>query len=458
MRREPSVWDIMPSLEEKTEKVISAYRGKKLAVGVSGGRDSMCLLNATVNCGVVLREDILVVHVNHCLRESADSDEAFVREFCARNSLEFKAFRVDVKRECAKNGLSVEHAARNLRYAVFFDLIKSRAADVILTAHHALDNAESVLMHMFRGAGIDGLRAMSATRSCMACSDDASGERLPLVRPFLDVYPEEIDEYVDRNGIRFVVDETNGEDDADRNFLRHNVIPVIEKRYRGAIRAINELSRECADVCEFMDGALDRRYIGVDCGTVTISDDALSTPLAHRYVREALKFFTLTDITRAQTDRVVALKDARTGAEVELSGGIVAAREYGRIALYLPRLPYDGEKPLVFGANFIDGLAFDVCESSADPKSIRGCAVDGDALRGATVRFRRDGDVFTPCGGKTKKLKQYFIDKKIPKRMRDRLPLICNGKTVLVVVGVEVSEQAKRTGSTALCAAVLPRR
>ncbi|MCM1368230.1 MAG: tRNA lysidine(34) synthetase TilS [Roseburia sp.] len=446
----------MDILEEKTAVALSPYRGKKLAVGVSGGRDSMCLISAVVGCGFP-RGDIVVVHVNHGLREQADSDESFVREYCAQRSLEFRAFRVDVKRECAAKGLSVEQAARDLRYGVFFDLIKSRAADVILTAHHALDNAESVLMHMFRGSGIDGLRAMSAPRAVSSEAGDRRGG-LPLIRPFLDVYPEEIEGYAARNDIKYVTDETNGIDDADRNYLRLNVIPLIERRYRGAVRAINELSRECADVCEFMDGALKQEYISIDGGVVTVADAAFASPLAHRYVRAALKFFTLTDISRAQTDRVVALCGSRTGAEVELSGGIVAAREYGCVALYLPRLPYMGEKPLVFGANFIDGLAFDVTENADDPKAIRGCAVDGDALRGATVRFRRDGDVITPCGGKTKKLKQFFIDKKIPKRLRDRIPLVCKGSTVLVAVGVEVSEQAKRTQATTFCAAVVPRR
>ena len=115
--------------------------------------------------------------------------------------------------------------------------------------------------------------------------------------------------------------------------------------------------------------------------------------------------------------------------------------------LYLPRPRYDGERPLLLGANFIDGLAVDIYNIS-DSAIMQGLTVDLDKLDGATLRFRRDGDRFAPYGGKNKKLKQYFIDNKIPCRDRDRIPLICKGNNVLVVVGVEISDEVKITQST----------
>ena len=164
------------------------------------------------------------------------------------------------------------------------------------------------------------------------------------------------------------------------------------------------------------------------------------------------------DITREQTDRVVALAHMRIGASVELSGGIVAAREYGRVALYIPRLECDAEYPVALGGNYIDGLAVDIARCDVSPQSVKGGAVDFDKLDGAVLRFRRDGDVFTPFGGKRKKLKQYFIDKKIPKRLRNRIPLICRGDEVLVAVGVEISDSVKQTADTAVKAVVRLRR
>lgn len=472
----------MVDLTQKTARFLSAYADKKIAVGVSGGRDSMCLLHAVVGCGVVARERIVAVHVNHGLRKTAARDEAFVREFCEKNGIRFAAYSVDVKKESAKNRLTVEQAARSLRYDIFYDIIKSRTADCVLTAHHALDNAESVLMHMFRGAGLDGMCGMNggyefaaneavplhmfrgavdgmcgisggelATDGTVNCAPDClknknGGE--VILRPFLDVYPSELDEYAAAHNIEYVTDETNFETDADRNFLRLNVMPLVEQRYRGAVRAVNELARECREACALLDGMLDMSEISYDRGAVLVSDGALDGALGARYVRRALEYFTLTDVTREQIRRVVRLVGMRTGATVELSNGVCAAREYGAVALYVPRDKYDGEVPFVLGANFIDGLVVESSKSDVDPRAVRGGAVDLSSLAGATLRFRRDGDMFTPYGGGTKKLKQYFTDNKIPRRVRDRIPLVCKGSTVLVAVGVQVSAQAAVTPDT----------
>lgn len=438
----------MNGLLEKTAEFLAAYKQNKLAVGVSGGRDSVCLLHAVLNCGAVQRDNIVVVHVNHKLRDAADSDEKFVRELCARYGVKFMSYTVDVKGDSAASGATIEQAARTLRYGVFAEIIKRGAADYVLSAHHALDNAETTLMHLFRGAGLDGLRGMKA-------SGDMLGGR--MLRPFIDVYPDELDEYVERHDLAFVTDETNFIDDADRNYIRLIVLPTIERRYRGAVRAVNELSAECVAACEALDGALDMNKISFCDGAVIIDDSALHTPLAARYVRRAAAYFSTVDLTRDMTERVVKLAQMRVGATVEINNGVVASHEYGCIALYIPRLKCDVELPIKVGANFIDGLAVDVNKSDASPLSVRGGAVDLDALTGATLRFRREGDMFTPFGGKRKKLKQYFIDKKIPKRLRDRIPLVCRGNDVLVVVGVEIADEVKQTKNTVNKAVVCPR-
>lgn len=434
----------MSGLLEKTAERLAIYSGKTVAVAVSGGRDSVCLLHAAINCGVLDRSKIVAVHVNHNLRQNAVRDENFVRRFCEKNGVAIRVFSVDVKTEAAKNGLTIEQAARNMRYAIFRDLIKSGVADVVVTAHHALDNAESILMHLFRGSGLDGLCGMKSTE---------------FARPIIDVYPEELDDYARENLLDYVTDETNLEDDADRNFLRLDVIPLIERRYKGAVRAVNALSRECDGVCGLLDGMLDDKLIGRDDGAVTIFDSAFTDPvLAARYVRKAMEYFSLTDLTRVAVERVIDLRNRRTGATVELPFGVVAARECGRIALYIPREKFDGEVLFKVGASFIDGLAVDVAFYDGNIKDApRGCLVDLDALTDAVIRFRRDGDRFTPFGGGRKKLKQYFIDKKIPSRIRDRIPLVCKGDEVLCVVGTEISDEAKVTDKTVRAATVARR-
>ncbi len=400
----------------------------------------MCLLHALINCGAVSREKITAVHINHGLREEADADQKFVQEFCAENGIDFSAHKVDVKKCVDQSGRTVEQAARYLRYNVFYSLLTSGYA-AVLTAHHALDNAESVLMHIFRGAGLDGLRGMNA----------ANAQDGKILRPFLSVYPDELDEYAKSNGIKFVVDKTNFQDDADRNFLRLNVIPLIEKRYRGAVRAVNELSEECGAVCDVLDGALDRSLIRHDGGAIKVLSAALDSKLNHRYIREAVKYFSLTDVTRAQIERVAELRTMRVGASAELANGVIAAKEYDGVALYIPRYKYGGSAALNKGINFIDGLRVDVEQASADKNELkkrRGEIADFEKLSGAELRFRRDGDVFVPFGGKEKKLKEYFITEKIPSRLRDRIPLVCRGGEVLVIVGYEISDKVKVTDAT----------
>lgn len=419
----------MDELEKKVADRLRGHERERIAIGVSGGRDSSCLLRAVVSCGFP-RGNITAVHVNHGLRKEADGDEAFVKDMCASLGVACRSFRIDAAGEARDKGLTVEQAARDLRYGIFYGLIRSREADRIMTAHHALDNAETVLMHLFRGAGLSGLRAMDGDS---------------ILRPLLDVYPEELDAYAKRNGIRYVQDATNFVDDADRNFIRLDVLPMIERRYRGAVRAINALSRECSAAYSALDGAVDETLIRYEGGEAIVADAALKTPVAAYYVRRALdRAFTLTDVTREQIENVVRLAGMRTGAVAELANGVKAAREYGCVALYLGRPEYRGEKPLALGDNYIDGLTVCVERGGGDGK----LAADYGKLVGATLRFRRDGDTFVPFGGGRKKLKQYFIDKKIPRRVRDRIPLVCRGSEVLVAVGVEISDAVKLTDDT----------
>ncbi|MDE7107010.1 MAG: tRNA lysidine(34) synthetase TilS, partial [Clostridiales bacterium] len=154
---------------------------------------------------------------------------------------------------------------------------------------------------------------------------------------------------------------------------------------------------------------------------------------------------------------VTELAHMRTGAVVQLTGGIEAAREYGCVSLYIPRMPFGGEVPIAMGVNFIDGLAVDIDSSTLSPLDNVGRCVDLDKLNGAVLRFRRDGDMFTPYGGGNKKLKQYLIDNKVPKRLRDRIPLICRGNEVLVIVGVQISDTVKQTDKTVNKGTVSPR-
>ena len=198
---------------------------------VSGGLDSMCLLHLLTFWGCAHGLAPIAAHFNHRLRGAeADRDEAFVRDWCAEHEVPFVSGTGDVRALAGREGLSLEEAAREARYA-FLTGEKERLGCVwILTAHHADDNAETMLLNLLRGTGLQGLSGIPA-------------ERDGILRPFLEVTREELAAYAAENGVPYVEDSTNREDDAARNVLRHQVLPVLKRLNP---RAVENMSRAAA--------------------------------------------------------------------------------------------------------------------------------------------------------------------------------------------------------------------
>ena len=184
---------------------------------VSGGLDSMCLLEMTVRQGQKQGRRVAAAHFNHQLRGAeADRDEAFVRDWCAAREIPFFAGRGDVRAFAEKTGRTVEEAARQLRYEFLEETRRREGFGCILTAHHADDSAETMLLNLLRGTGLKGLTGIPEKRDC-------------ILRPLLSVTRAELAAYAAEHRIPFVEDSTNGTDDAARNMLRHQVLPVLKK-------------------------------------------------------------------------------------------------------------------------------------------------------------------------------------------------------------------------------------
>lgn len=404
----------------------------KIAIGVSGGRDSMCLLTFVLEMNYFARENVTVVHVDHNLRETAERDAAFVRDFCAANKVPFLLRSVDVRAECARTGASVETAARNLRYEVFDEVLSDGVAEKLMTAHHALDRVETTLMHIARGSGLDGLIGIQDSRH--------------FARPFLNEYPETLHNYAVLKNVAYVEDETNKSDEPDRNYLRHVVIPLIEKRYPAFVKSVNMLSDEAATSVAILDTLMRNDYVLVKGGEVKINLAAGKTELCNRYVMRAIKVFQIylgkqVNFDRVHVERVASLFDAPVGTLADVNGGIRAARDNDCVALFIENPKCLDEVPCVIGKSVIGGITVEI-EKAKKKKLERGMC-DFDKLSDTTIRFRRDGDIFKPYGGGTKKLKEYFIDEKIPRRKRDNMPLIVRGSEVLCIIGLEISDKVK---------------
>ena len=205
----------------RTEAVLRRYlpEGGRVLCAVSGGRDSMCLLHYLVERGDL---SVTAAHFDHHLRPTSGRDAAFVRDWCRTHGIPFLLGEGDVA-ALAAEGLSTEEAARKARYAFLERAAREGGFAAVCTAHHARDNAETILLNLIRGTGSAGLRGMREARPL------GTGPDAPvLLRPFLRWGPEELARYAEDHAIPHVEDESNGSDGPARNRLRHQVLPVLE--------------------------------------------------------------------------------------------------------------------------------------------------------------------------------------------------------------------------------------
>ena len=211
---------------------------------VSGGLDSMCLLHLLTVWGRERNISVTAAHFNHRLRGAeSDRDERFVRDWCAAHGVPFVSGRENVRELAEREGLSIEEAAREARYAFLTGEKERLDCQYVLTAHHADDNAETMLLNLLRGTGLRGLTGIPAARDF-------------IVRPFLQVSREELAAYAAAHGVPHVEDSTNASDDAARNVLRHQVLPILRQLNP---RAVEHMSRTAALL------AADEAALEADC-------------------------------------------------------------------------------------------------------------------------------------------------------------------------------------------------
>lgn len=286
---------------------------------VSGGRDSMVMLHLLSALGAEGGFHIAAAHFNHRLRPTADRDEAFVRDWCRERDIPLTCGAGYVADFAAREGLGVEDAARKLRYAFLESAARDMGADHIATAHHREDNAETVLLHLLRGTGLQGLGGIAPVRG-------------GIVRPLLETSRAEIDAYAARNSVPYVEDESNRDTRFTRNRLRLEVLPLLEEISPGCggrIAAAAELLRE-------EDGHLRRE---AEALVPDASDGAVTLPVPvlerqdkavqRRLVRTMGRKLGV-ELTKAQTEAVLSLK---SGGCLDLPQDLCAVRKPHRLCL-----------------------------------------------------------------------------------------------------------------------------
>ena len=418
--------------------------GRHVLCAVSGGADSVALLRML--CEFRDRGEIRLsaAHMEHGIRGGdSKKDCEFVKNLCASLSVPLYVRSVNVPREAkaAKEGL--ETCARRLRAEFLRETKAEIGADAIALAHHLNDQAETVLMHLLRGSGITGAKGMR-------------GEDGEIVRPLMEFTHAELAEYLRNIGQDWREDETNAENDTPRNFLRNAVFPELETVYPGAARSLVRFSKVWADEDDYMDRAARREmdarasyYAGV-CIVKGASD--VDRALLRRMIRLALPNSDFEDVERAF--EIVFQNDTKTFRHAELSGG--ANVWVGRNELFLlpPLFPPEPRSVPMDGECELEGVCR-LSVLSSDPVPVRDDpyiqTLNADCIRGAYLRTRRPGDTICPLGmgGRRKSLSDALTDRKFPRPLRDRMPVVARESEILWAAGLGISENAKITGNQA---------
>lgn len=415
-----------------------------VAVGVSGGADSMVLLWALLDKQKEVGFDLHVVNVNHHIRgESSDNDSKFVEDFCKSKKIKYTIVDVDAKKLKAEGKLTLEEAARLARYDAFEKVMKKEHLNKLFLAHHKNDQVETILMHLFRGAGISG-----------ACGIVDSNKTF---RPLLKFSKAELLKLASDHGIKFVTDETNGDNAYARNYVRNIVIPDIEKMYPGVVGAIFEFGEKCKNVEKFIKNQVKIENIQVNKEFVLLKDAIFETDLLviREYIKQAFaELEVFADIESKHYDAIVALKDAKVNTCIDAPHGVVVGRTYQGIKFFKKEAQEINtqEFDFVIGETVIDGVGKIVVDFVSADDVVYGegvLYVDYNKVSTDAVwRTRRIGDVFSKFGTGSKKLNDYFTDKKIENLLRDKIPVLASGNQVLVVAGEDISENAKIDGET----------
>lgn len=395
------------------------YKNKRICVAVSGGRDSMALLHYLSAHGEEYGITLSALNCDHGIRgEASERDSAFVAAYCGGNCIKLHSFKAE------KGLFKSENAARVWRQECYRAVLSGGGADLIATAHHLNDNAETVLFNLARGSALSGMTGICDV------------PELGLIRPLTGCSRAEIDGYIKENNIPFVTDESNFSDDYTRNKIRHNVLPALEEAVNGAAENIYRFSRIAAE---------DEEYFARQVEAVLVCRGVygyLIKPCAERVVfrraaaKIAAQIYCRKDYTTEHFNRLFDLQFLENGKKFEFLG-LTAYKEEGGVAVIgnARNLPSEG-------APFKGGQAFETADKDESRNKI--LRYDADKIpESAVVRYKREGDKFTKFGGGTKSLSDYLTDKKVPQSMRGILPLVCDKSEVLIVGGVEISDKIR---------------
>jgi len=449
----------------KITRTVERYRmlepGELVLVAVSGGVDSIALLHALSELRDELGVDLAVAHLDHRIRSESGADAAFVEREAAKLGLPLVQEARDVPAYAKAKKLSLEEAAREVRYSFLEEVARRLNAQRVALGHHRDDLAETVLLNLIRGAGPVGLRGMAPVRG-------------KFIRPLIECSRKEIEAFARERGLEYRLDRTNLEMDYLRNRVRLELLPLLERYRPGVASRLAQTGLLLGELVDFIEELarerLEEALLEEREGELVLDRKRIlrgKRALRGFILREAIRRLR-GELRDLEFQHLQALEELitreETQAEMHLPGGVRFRRRGEQLILTLASAaeaeaaPKPFEFPLRLGENVFPeiGWRFHVeeielaggkLEFSADPLRE---VIDRDRIEGQLIlRSPRPGDRLRPLGmGGTKKLQDLFVDEKVPREERARVPLVCDQRGIIWVVGLRLSEDYKVTEKT----------
>lgn len=411
--------------------------GETVWAALSGGADSVCLLSLLKKLQSDLHFNLKAVHINHLLRgRESDVDESYCRNLCNKMGIHLDVFSMDAAEYAGENSMSVEEAGRTIRYNIF----ERKCPGKVAVAHNMDDNAETFMMNLMRGSGTKGLSGIS----------EISGK---YIRPLMNFRKSEIEEYCSAENLQFRYDSSNDDTKYFRNAVRHKLIPLMnELADKDMVPVLDRTAATIAEDSEYLESTAKEAYTNctkLSDERIVIDNDKYRNyhpAIASRVLRRSfleiegsLKDFEKKNLKMLDT----LVKQGKTGESLDLSARTFAVVQFGQTILSGRTDICDYEYSLhVPGKIFIEerniSISSEYHEGKEKPGDDPAIYIKADKPVTITVRNRRNGDRINPSGGNgSKKLKKYFIGKKINRFERNRLFLVLIDGKIAYIEGMD---------------------
>lgn len=439
---------------------------RPVLAGISGGPDSICLLDLLYRCEI----NTFAAHLDHSLRPESTSEAEFVARVCEEYRIPFISRRVDVAEYSRKHSLAVEEGARVMRYEFLFTEAQKIGAQAVLVAHHADDQVETVLMHLMRGSGLSGLAGMR-----MQLLPNPWSDEIPLVRPLLHTWRDEIVEYCQERCLESVQDQSNLDTRYYRNRIRHELIPVLQTynpMIKDRLQKTSEVIGSEDDLLQLLAGkAFNDVVLQKKEKFIEFQRDGLKglhPALIRRIVRQSIFLLnqSLRDVEFDAVERGVEFirKLNRSNQEVLCAGLSIFSSFHDRMVIAFdddplldlwPQLLISAPSPLPIRGETRINEKWVVRIASitkwTQTNNLYVCQVDAGKLNGELIIDTvQPGDRFFPYGmdGKSKKMGDFWTNEGLPARARKLWPLVRAGGQIIWVPGCRIAEHVKVTKDT----------